>query len=171
MHHLILASAAILLVSVGSLRAAGAEPVNKTTSTAEKKSELIQSGEDSFIYRCKGVARYSVLYEGANGRSWINFVYDSEQTNLMDPILNAVGANWGHKADDTLLWRGTMQNGNFVPYACILKMAGSTDEGASIETFVILQLAGAGSRVVGNIPAGKGLPAAEALADELCKFE
>lgn len=167
---------AALLLALGLLLAAAsvapaAESVNKTTSTAEKKSELIKEGEDSFLYRCPGLAGYSVLHEGAHGRSWINFVYDSEQTDLMDPILNAAGGAWGNKADDTLIWRGTMQDGDFVPYACILRMAASSDEGQPVETFVIIQLAGAGSHVVGQVPAKKGMAAAEALADKLAKME
>lgn len=147
-----------------------AEPVNKTTSTAEKESELLEQGEDSFLYRCPGLSGYSVLFEGAHGRNWINLVYDSEQTNLMDDIRNACPGEFPSKADESLIWRGTVQDGDFVPYACILRM-NSLVEGKPTENFVILQLAGAGSRVVGQVPGEKGLAGAEALADELCKME
>lgn len=149
---------------------AGAPVVEKVTSTSEKKSQLLSEGEDSFEYRCPGVGGYSVIFEGAHGRSWINLEYDSERTNLMDAILNACPGDFPSKADDTVQWRGTMQDGNFVPYACIVRMV-SQVEGEAVENFVILQLAGAGSRVVGQVPASQGAKGAAALADKLCKFE
>ncbi|MDX2081872.1 MAG: hypothetical protein SFU53_13895 [Terrimicrobiaceae bacterium] len=165
-----LASIAALLLLCVSVTFADSKPVDKFTSTAEKKSKLLEEGEDSFKYRCEGVAGYSVIFEGAHGRSWINLVYDSEQTNLMDDILNACEGEFPSKANDVVQWRGTMQDGQFVPYACIFRMV-SRVEGKPVENLVILQLAGAGSRVVGQVPGSKGNAAAEALADKLCKFE
>lgn len=149
-----------------------AEPASEFTSTAESKSKLLEEGNDSFKYRCKGLAGYDVIYEGGDGRSWINLVYDSEQTDLMNDTLNACPGTFPSKANDVVQWRGFRKGGTFTPYAIIYRMRSMNEEsGKQTETLVILQLAGAGSRVVGKIPASKGNEAAEALADKLCARE
>ncbi len=161
--------ALLLLCSLHTIHA-GSDPVDRFTSTAPEKSKLLEEGEDSFRYRCPGVAGYAVIHEGAHGRGWINLEYDGEQTDLMNDILNACRGEFPTKANDVVQWRGVMQDGVFVPYACIFRMA-SQQEGRRVEDLVVLQLAGAGSRVVGSVPAGKGNAAAEALADEQARME
>jgi hypothetical protein len=168
-----LLSAAFALMSL-ACSVSAAEPVNEFTSTAEKKSKLLEEGDDSFKYRCKGIAGYEVIYEGSHGRSWINLVYDSEQTDLSDEILEACPGTWPVKANDVVQWRGVKQDRQFVPYAVIFRMASVLDEasGKKTETLVIIKLAGAGSQVVGKVPSNKGgNAAAEALADKLCRLE
>ena len=168
-----LLSAAFALMSL-ACSVSAAEPVNEFTSTAEKKSKLLEEGDDSFKYRCKGIAGYEVIYEGSHGRSWINLVYDSEQTDLSDEIMEACPGTWPVKANDVVQWRGVKHDGQFVPYAVIFRMASVLDEasGKKTETLVIIKLAGAGSQVVGKVPSNKGgNAAAEALADKLCQLE
>lgn len=170
-----LLSAAFALLSLAcSVSAADSKPVNEFTTTAEKKSKLIAEGDDSFKYRCPGLAGYEVIFEGSHGRSWINLVYDSEQTDLSEEILEACPGTWPVKANDVVQWRGVKQDGQFVPYAVIFRMASVLDEasGKKTETLVIIKLAGAGSQVVGKVPSNKGgNAAAEALADKLCRLE
>lgn len=147
------------------------KPVNEFTTTAEDKSELIEEGEDYFKLRCKGFAGYELIFEGADGRSWINVVYDSEQTDLMGPIFNACRGEFPHKANDVVQWRGYKEDGIFVPYALIFRMKSSVD-GEPQETLVVIKLAGSGSTVVGSVPSNKGgNEGAEALADKLCAME
>lgn len=168
----LLTLASTLFIGLTGINAADSKPVSEFTTTAEKKSKLLEEGNDSFKYRCPGLASYDVIYEGSGGRSWINLVYDSEQTNLMDDTLNACPGTFPTKANDVVQWRGYRQGGMFVPYAIIYRMKSMNEEtGKSVETLVILQLAGSGSRVVGKIAASKGNEAAEALADKLCATE
>lgn len=164
---------AVALLSVLPLTLVSQEkkPVNEFTTTAEDKSELIEEGVDSFKLRCKGVAGYEVIFEGSNGRSWLNLVYDSEQTDLMNDILNELPGQFGSKANDVVQWRGYKEDGKFVPYALIFRMKSSVD-GEPQETLVVIKLAGAGSMVVGSVPSNKGgNEGAEALADKLCAME
>lgn len=168
----LLTTAFVLFVTLAGVNAADSKAVSEFTTTAEKKSKLLEEGNDSFKYRCPGLAGYDVIYEGGDGRSWINLVYDSEQTDLMNDTLNACPGTFPSKANDVVQWRGFRQGGKFIPYAIIYRMKSMNEEtGKPVETLVILQLAGAGSRVVGKVPASKGNEAAEALADKLCAME
>lgn len=145
--------------------------INKKTSVAPKDSELLEEGEDSAIYRCPGVAGYDVIFQQGHGRSWVNLVYDSEETNLMDSLFEACPGVWPNVSGSELIWRGEKIEGGFVPFAVIVRMKSVPDEAdpeTTTETFVVVQAAGAGSRVVGHVPGKKGLAAAEKLADELC---
>lgn len=158
-----------LLASVAA--AQDKKPVNEFTSTAEDKAEVIEEGDDSFKLRCKGLAGYEVIFEGSHGRSWLNLVYDSEQTNLMDATLNECPGEFPSKANDVVQWRGYKEDGKFVPYALIYRMKSSA-EGKSEETLIVIKLTGAGSTVVGSVPSNKGgNEGAEALADKLCAME
>lgn len=143
-------------------------PVNGFTTTAEDKAEVIEEGDDSFKLRCKGLAGYEVIFEGSHGRSWLNLVFDSEQTNLMDATLNECPGEFPSKANDVVQWRGFMEEGKFTPYALIYRMKSSI-EGKAEETLIVIKLTGSGSTVAGSVPSSKGgNEAAEALADKLC---
>jgi hypothetical protein len=170
-HRSLLVSALALALALAPSYAEQARTVERATSIAEAKGKLVTEGEDSFTYAFPGLAGYSVLWQGAHGRDWIDFVYDSEQTDLSDALRNAAGGQWTRKADDTLLWRGTMIDGNFVPYACILRMTATDDTDTAQDTLVIIQLNGASSQVVKALPATQGLDQARTTADQLCKFE
>ena len=152
---------------LGSARAA--EPVSEFTSTAPGKSQRIWEGEDSFKYRCKGMAGYGVVYEGSHGRSWVTLDYDGETLELMDPTLNACPGEFPSKANDVLQWRGLRKDGEFAPYALIYRMK-SLQEGKEVQTLVVIQLAGSGTQVIGSVPASEGgNEAAEKLADRTCR--
>lgn len=170
-HRSFLVSVLTLGLALATMHGGESKVVERTTSTAESKGKLIAEGEDSFTYAFPGLAGYSVLWQGSHGRDGIDFVYDSEQTDLADALRNAAGGQWTRKADDVLLWRGTMIDGNFIPYACILRMTATDDTGTAQNTFVIIQLAGAASQVVKALPATQGLDQARTTADQLCKFE
>ena len=154
-----------------SLAAQNKKPVNEFTSTSEDKAELIEEGDDSFKLRCKGLSGYEVIFEGSHGCSWLNLVYDSEQTDLMDAAFNECPGQFPVKANDVVQWRGYMEDGQFVLYALIYRMKSSVD-GEPQETLIVIKLAGAGSTVVGSVPSNKGgNEGAEALADKLCAME
>lgn len=148
--------------------------MNLATSTNPVHGEQLEEGEDSFLNRFDGPAGYQVLVQGEHGRSWIELVYDSEQTAMKDSILNSCPGTWPNKADDEIYWRGFQSNGELIPYALIVRMASVPSEDQpekKAHTFIIIQTAGAGSRVVGAVPESEGFEAAEKLADELCKME
>lgn len=147
-----------------------ASPVSEFTSTAPEDSKLISEENDASTHLCKGLAGYDVLFEQSHGRSWINLVFDSETFDLMNATLQASPGTFPHKADDVVLWRGNILDGQFSPFAVIYRMRSlsESDPNAFLETFVIIQAAQGATRVIGSLPATEGIAAAEALADRLC---
>ena len=159
----LLGAASLLLGTVTA-----AEPASEFTTTDPKKCKLISEGAYSFKYRCPGMGGYGVVFEGSHGRSWITLDYDGETIDMMDAALNACPGEFPAKANDVIQWRGYRKGGKFMPYAMIYRMKSSV-EGKPIETLVVVQLAGSGSKVIGGVPSNKGgNEAAEKLADKEC---
>ena len=150
-------------------------PMSQTTSLSPKDSEMLFENDDAARYRCPGVAAYQVLYDQAHGRSWVNLVYDSEETDLMSALFEACPGTWQNVVGNELFWRGEREGEEFIPYALIVPMASVPDESKpdeTEETWVVVQAAGAGSHVVGHVlKAQGGLKAAVRMADKLCRLQ
>lgn len=145
-----------------------AEPMVRTTSIAPAKSDPIEQGEDSAIYRCAGLSGYEVFRHEAHGRSWIELVFADESFDLLPGILAVCPGNFPSLADDQVYWRGYEADGVFTPQCLIVRIKSLLDDGGEAQTFVIVQTAQGATRVVGHSPGESGLAAAEKRADQLC---
>src|SRR5437868_4789008 len=111
----------ITLAVTCTIAAAGEQAVSKFTSTAEKKAtKFHREKEDSSDFRgvYRGFGGYDLEFLGGDERSWINIKIGKAIVDLRDATMN-LGAGIGffpHKANDTVEWRGTEQNGKFAPY-------------------------------------------------------
>ncbi len=170
----------LVLVAFGLATASAADPapVSEFTTTDPKKVKIVHDSAqekepeiDSFQHLCPGLGGYQVIHEGGDLRSWINLKFEGQTTDLMGDTLAACPGQFPAKANDVVQWRGFRQAGKFVPYGIIYRMMSSKDDAKQtrLETFIILKLDGAKSRMVGHVAAQEGNEKAEALADKLCR--
>ena len=168
---ILLTAAFFMFVALLPIGAAETKTDSEFTTTAEKKSKLIEEGSDFVKLECPGMAGYKVIFIESDGRSWIELSYGGETTSLRDDTFNACPGMWPNKANEVVQWRGIRKGGKFIPYAVIFRMQSIEDEAQpdkTTETLVVIKLAGADSRVVGHVASNKGGNAgAEALADKL----
>lgn len=167
----------LLLLSSAMLCAAEPKPDSEFTTTDPKKVKILEDSSreknpeiDHFRHLCPGLGGYQVIHEGGDLRSWINLIYDSGKTDLMNDTLSACPGQFPAKANNVVQWRGFRKGGSFISYAIIYRMMSSADDAKQtrLETLVIIKLDGQKSRVVGHLDAKEGNEKAEILADKLC---
>lgn len=153
------------------------KPASEFTTTDPKKVKILEDSAlekdpeiDHFKHLCPGLGGYQVIHEGGDLRSWVNLQIEGKTTDLMDDTLSACPGHFPSKANDVIQWRGYREGGRFIPYGIIYRMQSSSDPpGKTFETFIIIRLEGAKSRVVGHLSAQEGNAKAEELADRLCR--
>ncbi len=170
---------AIATLGLSSASAQDGKPASEFTTTNPKKVKIIEDSSreknpeiDHFRHLCPGLGGYKVYHEGGDLRSWINLEFGGKKTDLMGDTLAACQpGQFPAKANDVVQWRGIRKGGAFIPYGIIYRMMASKDDEKQtrMETFIIIKLDGANSRVVGHVPAKEGNEKAEALADKLCR--
>ncbi len=169
---------AALVFSVPAF-AAELPPASEFTTTDPKKVKILEDSSreknpeiDHFRHLCPGFGGYKVIHEGGDLRSWINLEFGGKKTNLMnDTMMACQPGQFPAKANHVVQWRGYRKPGGFAPYAVIYRMVASSDDDKQslAETFIIIKLDGANSRVVGHVRAKAGAEKAEDLADRLCR--
>ncbi len=168
-------SVLVLLSAVVSL---AQKPASEFTTTDPKKAKVVYDSAkdpeaeiDGFEHHFPGLGGYKVIHEGGDLRSWINLVYARKKTDLMSDTLSRCPGQFPAKANNVVQWRGYRTATGFAPYGIIYRMMSSADDAKQtrLETFIIIKLDGAGSRVVGSLSAREGNEKAEKLADKLCR--
>ena len=161
----------ITLAVTCTIAVAGEQAVSKFTSTAEKKATKFHREKDDpsdfrGVYR--GFGGYDLEFLGGDERSWINIKIGKAVVDLRDATMN-LGAGIGffpHKANDTVEWRGTEQNGKFAPYAVIYRIVGLTENGQRDKTrLVVIKLDKERSRIIGHVDGENAQAEAERIAD------
>ena len=164
----------MLALGTAVVSAAELKATSEFTTTDPKKVKILEDSSrekdpegDSFMHQCPGLGGYKVIHEGGDLRSWINLIYGGKKTDLMQDSLMSCPGQFPAKANDTVEWRGYNKGDKFVPYAIIYRMMSSADDEkhTRLETFVVVKLDGADSRVIGHVPAKEGVEKAEAIAD------
>lgn len=127
---------------------------------------LFQLGGFCFDGKCRRPLHPGIIY--IFGCVWVNVVYDSEEIDLKGATFSACPGEFPHKTNHVVQWRGYRKGGKFMPYAMIYRMTSDVN-GKSVETLVVVQLSGSGSRVIGKVASNKeGNEGAEKLADKEC---
>ncbi|HEX4639365.1 MAG TPA: hypothetical protein VH170_07755 [Chthoniobacterales bacterium] len=155
-----------------TMAVAGEHAVSKFTSTAEKNAIKFHREKDDpsdfrGVYR--GFGGYDLEFLGGDERSWINIKIGKAVVDLRDATMN-LGAGIGffpHKANDTVEWRGTEENGKFIPYAVIYRIVGLTENGKRDKTrLVVIKLDKQRSRIIGHADGENAQAEAERIADD-----
>lgn len=168
---LLLPFAALALVSAEAAPSASpAKPTSEFTTTDLKKVKLLERApESSASYLCPGFGQYRIVYQMAEGRSWVDVLFGETLVALSTDTFGACQGVNPWKANAVVQWRGYRKGNQFVPYGLIYRMY---SEGATAkkpyDTLLIVKLDGAQTRVVGKVPGSAGNQAAENLADRLC---
>jgi hypothetical protein len=174
----VLRFAAVLALGCATASAAEPKPTSEFTTTDPKKVKILEDSSkdkdaemDSFQHLCPGLGGYQVIHEGGDLRSWINLKINGQTTDLMTDTLAACPAQFPHKANDVVQWRGFRKGDSFVPYAIIYRMTSNAEDQkrTRFETLIIIKLDGENSKVVAHVPSKEGNEKAEAVADKLCR--
>lgn len=81
--------------------------------------------------------------------------------------MEAGGGTFPHKENDVVEWRGVEQNGRFVPYAIIYRIAAGNDETRKIHTrLVVIKLDKERSAVIGHAEGANEEKEAREIADK-----
>jgi len=176
--HSIAQFAAVLALGCATASATQPKPTSEFTTTDPKKVKILHDSSqekdaemDSFRHLCPGLGGYQVIHEGGDLRSWINLKINGQTTDLMTDTLAACPAQFPHKANDVVQWRGFRKGNSFVPYAIIYRMTSNADDQkrTRFETLIIIKLDKENSKVVAHVPSREGNEKAEAVADKLCR--
>jgi hypothetical protein len=163
--------AALSLVSAEAAPSASpAKPTSEFTTTDLKKVKLLErASESSATYLCPGFGQYRIVYQMAEGRSWVDVLYGNTLVALSTDTFSACQGVNPWKANAVVQWRGYRKGNQFVPYGLIYRMySESATAQKPHDALVIVKLDGAQTRVVGKVPGNAGNQAAENLADRLC---
>jgi hypothetical protein len=168
---LLLPFAALALVSAEAAPSATpAKPTSEFTTTDLKKVKLLErASESSATYLCPGFGQYRIVYQIAEGRSWVDVLFGETLVALSSDTFSACQGGNPWKANAVVQWRGYRKGNQFVPYGLIYRMYSESSTGQKPhDALVIVKLNGAQTRVVGKVPGNAGNQAAENLADRLC---
>ena len=154
------------------LTAAAAPPVtSKYTSTARSKSisykDHSKIPEGGFEAVFAGLGGYQLVHLSGDERSWINVRFGKDTVDLYAATMEAGGGTFPHKANNVVEWRGVEENGRFVPYAIIYRVAAGNDDTRKIHTrLVVIKLDKKRSAVIGHAEGANEEKEARAIADK-----
>ena len=151
----------------------GGEVVTSCYSTTSEKFSLeLLNGmkepeeRDYFVYLCPGYGGYEVLYEGGDGRSWINVKYGNKKSDLFAAVSDNAGGYFPAKSNDVIEWRGVKTEKGFAPYAIIYRVTVSDDEGKKDSTkLMVFSLNKGDSKFLGVVSGKDEGKKARAIAD------
>lgn len=100
---------------------------SKYTSTARSKAISFKDEsnipEGGFEAVFAGLGGYKLVHLAGDERSWINVRFGKDTVDLYVATMEAGGGTFPHKANDVVEWRGVEENGRFIPYAIIYRIA------------------------------------------------
>lgn len=165
------AIAALALIALVSRAEAGERIVSKYTSTARAKSLSFKDEsnipEGGFEAVFAGFGGYKLVHLAGDERSWINIRFGKNTVDLYSATMEAAGGTFPQKANDVVEWRGTEENGRFVPYAIIYRMSAGNDETRKTHTrLVVIKLDKERSAVIGHTEGANEEKEAHDMADK-----
>lgn len=162
----------IVLFLIFALAArAGERVTSKYTSTARSKAISFKDQsnipEGGFEAVFAGLGGYHLVHLAGDERSWINVRFGKKTVDLYAETMEAGGGTFPHKANDVVEWRGVEQNGRFVPYAIIYRIAAGNDETRRIHTrLVVIKLDKERSAVIGHAKGANEEKESREIADK-----
>src|SRR3954471_25074875 len=156
MHNRIASHLTIILFLALSVHSGAAERVlSRYTTTARKKAisfkDYSKIPEGGFEAVFEGLGGYKLVHLSGDERSWLNVRFGKTTVDLYSATMEAGGGTFPHKANDVVEWRGREENGRFIPYAIIYRIAAGNDETRQIHTrLVVIKLDKERSAVVGH---------------------
>ena len=172
MRHRIAFSLTIGLFLAWSLNAESAgRVVSKYTSTARAKAisfkDQSKIPEGGFEAVFEGLGGYRLVHLSGDERSWINIRFGETTVDLYSATMEAGGGTFPHKANDVVEWRGLEENGRFVPFAIIYRIAAGNDETRKIHTrLVVIKLDKERSAVIGHAEGANEEKESREIADK-----
>jgi hypothetical protein len=165
------AFATLVLITLASGAEAAEKVVSKYTSTARAKSLSFKDESDvpegGFEAVFAGFGGYKLVHLAGDERSWINIRFGQNTVDLYSPTMEAAGGTFPQKANDVVEWRGTEENGRFVPYAIIYRIAAGNDETRKTHTrLVVIKLDRERSAVIGHAEGANEEKEAREIADK-----
>src|ERR1043165_2343998 len=144
-----------LFLALGANAEAAEQVVSKYTSTARKKAISFKDhskiSEGGFEAVFEGLGGYKLLHLSGDERSCINIRCGKTTSDLYSANMEAGGGTFPHKANDVVEWRGVEENGRFVPYAIIYRIAAGNDETRKIHTrLIVIKLDKERSALIGH---------------------
>jgi hypothetical protein len=162
---------ALALVVLSSRAEAAERIVSKYTSTARAKALSFQDEsnepEGGFEAVFAGFGGYKLVHLAGDARSWINIRSGKNTVDLYSATMKAAGGTFPQKANDVVEWRGTEENGRFVPYAIIYRIEAGNDETRESHTrLVVIKLDRERSAVIGHAEGANEEKEAQEMADK-----
>src|SRR3954447_15053114 len=163
--------ATVVLIALVSRAEAGERVVTKYTSTARAKSLSFKDEsnlpEGGFEAVFAGFGGYKLVHLAGDERSWINIRFGKNTVDLYSATMRAADGTFPQKANDVVEWRGTEENGRFVPYAIIYRIeAGNEETRKSHTRLVVIKLDRERSAVIGHAEGANEEKEARAMADK-----
>ena len=165
------ALATLVLANLANGAEAAERIVSKYTSTARAKSLSFKDESDEpeggFEAVFAGFGGYKLVHLAGDERSWINIRFGQNTVDLYSATMEAAGGTFPQKANDVVEWRGTVENGHFVPYAIIYRIAAGNDETRKTHTrLVVIKLDRERSAVIGHAEGANEEKEAREMADK-----
>ena len=162
---------ALAVLALASGAEAAERVVSKYTSTARANSISFKDEsnipEGGFEALFNGLGRYKLVHLSGDERSWVNIRFGKETVDLRSATMEAGGGTFPHKANDIVEWRGTEENGRFVPYAIIYRIAAGNDETRKIHTrLIVIKLDKERTAVIGHAEGANEEKEAREMADK-----
>jgi hypothetical protein len=163
--------ATFALIALASRADAAERIVSKYTSTARAKSLSFKDEsnlpEGGFEAVFAGFGGYKLVHLAGDERSWINIRFGKNTVDLYSATMRAADGTFPQKANDVVEWRGTEENGRFVPYAIIYRIEAGNDETRKSHTrLVVIKLDGESSAVIGHAEGANEEKEAREIADK-----
>ena len=129
--------------------------------------EKVQEG-DYFEHQCPGYAGYELLHRSGDLRSWIDVRYQGKTSDLYSATMDAGNGQFPHKANDTVEWRGVIEDKVFKPYAIIYRVSAQNheDPDKSQTRLVVVALLEGKSKILGTASGKNEEADARKLADQ-----
>ena len=163
--------ATLALIALASRADAAERIVSKYTSTARAKSLSFKDEsnlpEGGFEAVFAGFGGYKLVHLAGDERSWINIRFGKNTVDLYSATMRAADGTFPQKANDVVEWRGTEENGRFVPYAIIYRIEAGNDETRKSHTrLVVIKLDQERSAVIGHAEGANEEKEAREIADK-----
>jgi hypothetical protein len=161
----------ILSLAPGANARTAERVVSKYTSTARAKAisfkDYSKIPEGGFEAVFAGLGGYKLVHLAGDERSWIDIRFGNTTSDLYSATMEAAGGTFPQKANDVVEWRGMEENGRFIPYAIIYRIAAGNDETRKIHTrLVVIKLNKGHSAVIGHAEGANEEKESREIADK-----
>ncbi|MFD2258041.1 hypothetical protein ACFSSA_15275 [Luteolibacter algae] len=115
-------------------------------SSSEDEPEI-----DHFEHLCPGYGGFELLHRSGDSRSWLDIRFNGKTSELYSETMRAGRGGFVAKQNDTVEWRGILEDDIFTPYAIIYRVIAQDpeDETKSLSTLVVIALNRGDAKILG----------------------